>query len=179
MDKKKVNCGCCSCCCHHKGNCYRSKGMAADQSKLKSEGDGCEICGQNIPPKGFCGVKRLRCPCHRGSGSHGDGIFQSHSKEMLGIHVSQIGIDLSTVLCISENFQSMQYDDDVADDKNDHGKQPSRNRKFPWLDWRRRPLITNVGADEKHFTWHLKRKTPCIPDIYFQEMYDLNRVRYY
>lgn len=56
---------------------------------------------------------------------------------------------------------------------------PPRNKKYPWLDWRRRPLITNNSTDEVHFTWNLKRRVPCIPDIYFQEMYDLNGNRVY
>lgn len=72
-----------------------------------------------------------------------------------------------------------QFEDDVADDENDHGKKPARNPKYPWLNWRRRPLITSVSVDEKHYTWNLKRKTPCIPDVYFQEMYDLNGERYF
>lgn len=53
------------------------------------------------------------------------------------------------------------------------------NPRFPWLDWRLRPLITHIPTDEQHYTWHLKRKTPCVPDVYFQEMYDLNGKRYY
>lgn len=65
------------------------------------------------------------------------------------------------------------------DEENDHGRTPARNPKYPWLDWRKRPLITEVDIDETKYTWHLKRKTPAIPDVYFQEMYDLNKKRVY
>lgn len=87
MEKKVKGCRCC--CCHHrKSGCNKSSQTSADESELKSDQSGCEICGQNISPKEFGGVKRLRCPCHV-AGAYGDGVFPSHSTEILGIHVSQ------------------------------------------------------------------------------------------
>lgn len=178
---REVSCHCCCCRHHHKGS--KTIESTADPSKLKSEENVCDICGQNVPLKEFCGVKRLRCPCHT-SGPHCNGVFESHSREILGIHVSGMAADFYFVLFSEKknHFPFLfikQYVDDAVYDENDHGKKPPRNPKYPWLDWRLRPLITNVSVDEKHFTWHLKRKTPAIPDIYFQEMYDLNRRRYF
>lgn len=91
------------CCCCSVGKChgYKSKIVpdctycaksvesSDDQNVLKAVLNKCEICGQNISPKEFGGVRRLRCPCHHVSGACGDGVFPSHSDDILGIIVSQ------------------------------------------------------------------------------------------
>lgn len=96
MAVKRIN----SCCCCSLGKCHgyksqaeqtcvKSVGTSDDRNVLKVVSNGCEICGQKISPKEFCGVKRLRCPCHHVSGACGDGVFPSHSDDILGIIVSQ------------------------------------------------------------------------------------------
>lgn len=48
-----------------------------------------------------------------------------------------------------------------------------------YLYWSTRPIITYTSTDEVKKTWNLKRRTPNIPDIMCQEMYDKDGNRYF
>ena len=48
-----------------------------------------------------------------------------------------------------------------------------------YLYWSARPIITYTSTDESKRTWHLKRRTPNIPDVKYEEMYDMYGNRYF
>lgn len=48
-----------------------------------------------------------------------------------------------------------------------------------YLYWSCRPIITYTSTDEVKNTWNLKRRTANSQDVYYQEMYDSCKVRYF
>lgn len=45
-----------------------------------------------------------------------------------------------------------------------------RNPDLPWLDWHYRPLITYDSTNKNNYHYQLKRRTPCIGDIYYHDL---------
>lgn len=90
MGKNQIAC----CCCCRKRNFNRSNESFKRpnvQSKFKAAENMCicEICGRNVVPKEFCGVRRIRCPSPPSIVTNCKSVFPSFSKETLGIPVSQ------------------------------------------------------------------------------------------
>lgn len=48
-----------------------------------------------------------------------------------------------------------------------------------YLYWSTRPIICYTSTDEPKRSWNLKRRTPNIPDVLYQEMYDKCGNRYF
>lgn len=45
-----------------------------------------------------------------------------------------------------------------------------RNPDLPWIDWHFRPLITSDSTNRNNYHYHLKRRTPCVGDIYYHDL---------
>lgn len=56
---------------------------------------------------------------------------------------------------------------------------PSLPPPSQYLYWSTRPIICYTSTDEVKRSWNLKRRTPTIPDILYEEMYDVCRNRYF
>ena len=56
---------------------------------------------------------------------------------------------------------------------------PNLSTPSQYLFWSARPIISHLSTDEVKQTWNLKRRTPNIPDIYYEEMKDRCGERYF
>lgn len=45
-----------------------------------------------------------------------------------------------------------------------------KNPELPWIDWHYRPMITSDSTNANYYHYQLKRRTPCIPDVYFHDL---------
>lgn len=56
---------------------------------------------------------------------------------------------------------------------------PSLPTPSQYLYWSTRPIICYTSTDETKRSWNLKRRTPNIPDVHCEEMYDKCGDRYF